>query len=236
MRQLRHRTALVHHHRWLHHALRHSAADHVARIERDLDVFPLLVMLGPSMLNGWPRRTARMALSRDAMNSGVRAAGHHHRRTGKRAVRLELDADQRPPVRRGFLAPAGGLHSCASRARNASSSLCDSCAASPLEAPSEIGRIEGVAGGREPLRRALVEQRLDLAWDRISAAALPSWAASAASEPWLPSSARASSWRRLSSAPRRSGRAWARPSSRPSAPAWVSASAPARAAACRSRP
>src|SRR5262249_57917867 len=36
----------------------------------------------------------------------------------------------------GLLAPAGGFQSCASRARNASISLCDSCAALPLGAPS----------------------------------------------------------------------------------------------------
>jgi len=51
----------------------------------------------------------------------------------------------------GFFAPAGGVHSCASRARRASSSLIDSVVALPLGVPSEA-----VLLGTSPAAASLV--------------------------------------------------------------------------------
>src|SRR6266498_4268905 len=55
----------------------------------------------------------------------------------------------------GSLAPAGTVHSCASRARNASSSLSDNCAAAPFDKPSE-GALLSVS----PAAASRVESRL----------------------------------------------------------------------------
>ena len=63
----------------------------------------------------------------------------------------------------GLRAPAGGFHNCASRARSASSSLCESCAAVPLarRATAVSLSVSPVASLRCGV--ALVEQRLHLA-------------------------------------------------------------------------
>src|SRR2546430_3428497 len=55
----------------------------------------------------------------------------------------------------GSFAPAGTVHSCASRARNASSSLSDNCAAAPFDTPSE-----GVLLSVSPAAASRVESRL----------------------------------------------------------------------------
>ncbi len=88
------------------------------------------------MSKGWPRNTARTALSRAATNRGLRPlvstiGGAARVPSGLSCMRIWTTSSS------GFLAPAGGLQSCASRARKASSSLCVSSAACPLGAPSE---------------------------------------------------------------------------------------------------
>src|SRR5262249_30825585 len=68
------------------------AADHVAGVESYLDVFPLLVVFGFEHV---VRLTAEQRAHR-AVASGdeqrALSAGKHHRRSGKGAVGLELDA------------------------------------------------------------------------------------------------------------------------------------------------
>src|SRR5262249_58761653 len=55
----------------------------------------------------------------------------------------------------GSLAPAGTVHNCASRARKASSSVSDNCAAAPFDTPSE-GALLSVS----PAAASLVDSRL----------------------------------------------------------------------------
>src|SRR5262249_5192352 len=73
---------------------RSSAAHHVARIESDLDVFPLLVMFGLEHVE----RLAAVERANGAVAGGgeqrARPVVDHHRRGRERAVGLELDPDQ----------------------------------------------------------------------------------------------------------------------------------------------
>src|SRR5712691_4716521 len=73
---------------------RSSAADHVARIESDLDVFPLLVMFGLEHVE----RLAAVERADGAVARGgeqrARPVVDHHGRGRERAVGLELDPDQ----------------------------------------------------------------------------------------------------------------------------------------------
>ena len=62
----------------------------------------------------------------------------------------------------GSFAPAGTVHNCASRARKASNSVSDNCAAVPFGRAERRRVVERLAGGGEAGRLALVEQRRDL--------------------------------------------------------------------------
>ena len=67
---------------------------HVAWIEGNLDVFPLLVVLGPQHVIGLTaEQRANGAVARSDEKRAP-AAGQDHRRTSERAVGLELDAHQ----------------------------------------------------------------------------------------------------------------------------------------------
>src|SRR5215510_4205076 len=69
------------------------SAQHLARIESDLDVFPLLVSLGPKHVVGRAADDgAHGAVTRRHEKRAPAAVGRH-RRSGKRAVGLEQDPD-----------------------------------------------------------------------------------------------------------------------------------------------
>src|ERR1700741_1235296 len=87
-----------------------------------------------------------MALSRAAMNSGLVPLLSTTGGAASLPSRLSLTLTSTTSSC-GSLAPAGTVQSCASRARNASSSLSDSCAAAPFDKPSE-GALLSVELGR----------------------------------------------------------------------------------------
>src|SRR5215467_1953293 len=95
-----------------------------------------------------------MALSRAAMNSGLVPLLSTTGGAASLPSRLSLILTSTTSSC-GSLAPAGTVHSCASRARNASSSLSDSCAAAPFDKPSE-GALLSVS----PAAASRVESRL----------------------------------------------------------------------------
>src|SRR5215470_6931163 len=95
-----------------------------------------------------------MALSRAAMNSGLFPLVSTTGGAANLPSRLSLTLTSTTSSC-GSLAPAGTVHSCASRARNASSSLSDSCAAAPFDKPSE-GALLSVS----PAAASRVESRL----------------------------------------------------------------------------
>ena len=164
-------------------ALAVMTAEHVARIEGDLDVFPKLVVLGPQHVE----RLAADERAYGAFAGGDRRAGCCRsppvadgpgaiRPSGLSCMRITTLSSC------GSLAPAGGFQAAPAAARSASISLCDSCAALPLEAPSDGRAVERVAGGRLPRRLALVEQRRDLVRIELRRGAAASSVGSAA---WL---------------------------------------------------
>src|SRR6266404_885200 len=95
-----------------------------------------------------------MALSRAAMNSGLVPLLSTTGGAASLPSRLSLILTSTTSSC-GSLAPAGTVQSCASRARNASSSLSDSCAAAPFDKPSE-GALLSVS----PAAASRVESRL----------------------------------------------------------------------------
>src|SRR5215467_2709403 len=95
-----------------------------------------------------------MALSRAAMNSGLVPLLSTTGGAASLPSRLSLILTSTTSSC-GSLAPAGTVHSCASRARNASNSLSDSCAAAPFDKPSE-GALLSVS----PAAASRVESRL----------------------------------------------------------------------------
>src|SRR5215469_9355816 len=95
-----------------------------------------------------------MALSRAAMNSGLFPLVSTTGGAASLPSRLSLILTSTTSSC-GSLAPAGTVHSCANRARNASSSLSDSCAAAPFDKPSE-GALLSVS----PAAASRVESRL----------------------------------------------------------------------------
>src|SRR3954469_5547913 len=103
------------------------------------------------MSKGWPRLSARAALSRAAIASGglplATSCGHGPGAIRPSGLSLILNTTTSSC---GSLAPAGGVQSCARRCRNASSSLNEICDAAPLEAPSEVAllRVSPAAASR----------------------------------------------------------------------------------------
>src|SRR5438046_615259 len=94
-----------------------------------------------------------MALSRAAMNSGLfplvsTIGGAASLPSGLSLILISTTSSC------GSFAPAGTVHSCARRARKASSSLSDSCAAAPFDKPSEgaLLRVSPAAASRAESR------------------------------------------------------------------------------------
>src|SRR5499427_72568 len=95
-----------------------------------------------------------MALSRAAMKSGLAPLVSTIGGAASLPSRLSLTLISTTNSW-GSLAPAGTVHNCASRARKASSSLSDNCAAAPFDKPSE-GALLSVS----PAAASLVDSRL----------------------------------------------------------------------------
>ena len=114
------------------------------------------------MSNGWPRKTARTALSRAGVEELTLAAGEHGRRRDEAAAAVEPDADADHVVLRVLDADRRNSTSAISRARSASSSDCESWAALPSAVPSEGVELGSAPVAAMPLGLALVEQGGDL--------------------------------------------------------------------------
>src|SRR5437763_1732000 len=69
-----------------------SSADHVARIERDLDVFPLLIMFGLEHVVRLAAEDGALGAVPGGYEKHTAPAVEHFGRSGKRAVRLKLDS------------------------------------------------------------------------------------------------------------------------------------------------
>ena len=179
------------------------------------------------MSNGWPRKSARIALSRAAMKSGLVPLFSTCGRAASVPSGLNLTGPGRPvpadPWRRRADSTVAPAARAARRARSATS------------APHRLGQaergrvVERVSGRRQAGRRRACRAAPRPVWGRTSVRAAQ--ASSAAPEAWLRLfSARASCFR-PSSKPRRSDRAWFRPASSRAWPRPASLPAPVAARA-----
>ena len=116
------------------------------------------------MLKGWPRKTARMALSRARHEQRALPGAHHLGGPPPTCHRASAESGSRPRAPSDSAPPTGGFHRLRKRARNASSSFCESCCRRALRACRATAvslSVSPVAAWRCGV--ALVEQRLHLA-------------------------------------------------------------------------
>ena len=131
-------------------------------VEIERQVLPLVVMLRFQHRERLAQvSTARSALSAMTGPSGD-AVPPTRRVDAPGSRRSSSAAEQDMDIALSGI-PRGGFQHCLRRARSASISLCESCAAgAPVAAPSVALVIERFGGSKLALRLALVEQRRDL--------------------------------------------------------------------------
>src|SRR5262249_51846875 len=141
-----------------------SAAEHFARIERDLDVFPLLVMFGLEHVVRLAavERAGGAFASRDGDRAVARARYQLRPWSrGNSAVSAELDPEHDHQLLR-ISGPSGRSPKLGQALTQRVELALRDLRRLTHRGPERGRRVERVAGGGEPRRIALVEQGFDL--------------------------------------------------------------------------